>query len=158
MEITGPEPLRIVVDPDQGMQRRCFAPLAECFAIDIAPGAGERPAVLFGQNLRLFLEDHDAHDASLYSFLKARLESSKSSVTATGIPYSPFGACACSAVRSAVRKEKRNENPNAGFFGSGTCAWRAARGFSAVRCSRRPGRQSRGKGRRQESRRDRPVD
>src|SRR5207249_5319658 len=120
MEVTGPEALRIVVDSNYGMYGRCFVPLAECFSIDIAFGAGERPAVLLGQNLRLFLEDNDAHGASLYSFLKTGPESSRSSVTATGVPDSPFGACAHAAVRSAVHEEKRNENPNARFFGSGT--------------------------------------
>src|SRR2546421_387463 len=59
--------------------------------------------------------------------------------------HSPFGAY--SAVRSAGHEEKMNENPNASFFGSGTCAWRAARGSPVVRCSRHPGRQSHGKGR-----------
>jgi len=51
------------------MQRRIFAPLAEYFAIDIAFGAGERPAVLFGQHLRLLLERDDRHDTSPNRFL-----------------------------------------------------------------------------------------
>src|SRR5260221_12120812 len=89
-------------------------------------------------------------------FLKRWRKSSKSRVKAVGIPCSPFGTCACSAVRSAIHEEKRNENPNARFFGSGTCAWRAAGGFSVVRCSRRLGRQNHGNGRLQEGRRDRP--
>src|SRR6266487_4020487 len=67
VEITGSEALRIVVDSHYGMYRRCFVPLAECFSIDIAFGAGERPAVLLGENLRLFLERDDAHETSLYS-------------------------------------------------------------------------------------------
>src|SRR5207249_7657145 len=93
-----------------------------------------------------------------YVVLNYQAECSRSGVTAVGGRGSPFGACACSAVRSAAREEKRNENPNARFFGSGTRAWHAARGFCVVRCSRRPGRQGHGKGRLQEGGRDRPGD
>src|SRR6267143_1108355 len=64
MEVTGPEGLRIVVDSDHGVYRRFLALFAECFAIDIAFGAGERPAVLIGQHLRLFLERDYRHDSS----------------------------------------------------------------------------------------------
>jgi hypothetical protein len=44
MEVTGPEALRIVVDSDQSMCGRFSPPPAECFAIDVALGASERPA------------------------------------------------------------------------------------------------------------------
>ena len=40
MEVTGPEALRVVVDPDQGMYRRFLMPFAESVAIHIAFGAG----------------------------------------------------------------------------------------------------------------------
>src|SRR5580765_6820298 len=63
-EITGAEALRIVVDSDHGMQRRIFVALAEYLAIDVAFGADDRPAVLFGQYHRLFPEREDRHDTS----------------------------------------------------------------------------------------------
>src|SRR6267378_4756189 len=64
MEVTGPEALRIVVDSDQSMCGRFSAPPAECFAIDVAFGASERPAIMFGQHLRLLPERSDRHDTS----------------------------------------------------------------------------------------------
>src|SRR5437879_2412559 len=66
MVVTGPEGLRIVVDSDYGMYRRFLALFAECFAIDIAFGNGERPAVLVGQHVRLFLERDYRHDTSVW--------------------------------------------------------------------------------------------
>src|SRR6267143_4497494 len=66
MEVTGPEGLRIVVDSDHGVYRRFLALFAECFAIGIAFGNGERPAVLIGQHLRLFLERDYRHDTSVW--------------------------------------------------------------------------------------------
>src|SRR5712691_9392506 len=63
-EVTGAEALRILVDSDHGMQRRIFAPLAEHFAVDVAFGADDRPAVLFGQYHRLFPERDDRHGTS----------------------------------------------------------------------------------------------
>src|SRR5437762_14197165 len=42
-----------------------------------------------------------------------------------------------SDLRSAGHEEKMNENPNASFFGSGTCAWRAARGSREQRAKRK---------------------
>src|SRR5882762_6531689 len=64
VEVTGPEALRIAVDSDHGVQRRIFAPLAEYLAIDVAFGADDRPAVLFGQHHRLFPERDDRHGTS----------------------------------------------------------------------------------------------
>jgi len=55
VEVTGPEALRIAVDSDHGMQRRIFAPLAEYCTIDVAFGADDRPAVLFGQHHARYL-------------------------------------------------------------------------------------------------------
>src|SRR5437879_13297220 len=66
MEVTGPEGLRIIVDSDHGVYRRFPALFAECFAIGIAFGNGERPAVLIGQHLRLFLERDYRHDTSVW--------------------------------------------------------------------------------------------
>src|SRR5467141_5173408 len=66
MEVTGPEGLRIVVDSDHGVYWRFLALFAESFAIDIAFGNGERPAVLIGQHLRLFLERDYRHDTSVW--------------------------------------------------------------------------------------------
>src|ERR1700704_6307651 len=116
---------------------RGLVPLAERFAVDIAPGSTGRPTVLLGQHLRLFLECYDAHDASLYSLFNADRNVQSAVLQPLLVLHSPFGVCTGSAVRSAVHEEKRNENPNASFFSSGTCAWCAARGISVVRRSRR---------------------
>src|SRR2546422_11075323 len=65
MEEPGSEGLRIVIDSDHGNYRRLPALFAECFAIIITFGNGERPSVLIGQHLRLFLVSDDRHDASV---------------------------------------------------------------------------------------------
>src|SRR6267154_4938623 len=93
VEVTGPEALRIVVDSDDGMQRRIFAPLAKYLAVDVASGADDRPAVLFGQYHRLFLERDDRHQNSPVRpplFLGA---CSASVVTLVGVRRSPFSPC-----------------------------------------------------------------
>src|SRR6266850_1428624 len=100
MEVTGPEALRILVDSDHGMYRRCLAPLAERFAIDIALGAGERPAVLLGQHPRLFLERDDRHHTSPVCepfFLGTNAQGVL--FTAVGVLCSPFSPCAVPPCR-----------------------------------------------------------
>src|SRR5882724_9276387 len=93
VEVTGPEALRIVVDSDDGMQRRIFAPLAKYLAVDVASGADDRPAVLFGQYHRLFLERDDRHDNSPvrppFSWVHVR----RALFTVVGVRRSPFSPC-----------------------------------------------------------------
>src|SRR5229473_8095845 len=94
VEVTGPESLRIVVDSDHGMQRRIFALLAEYFAIDIAFGADDRPAVLFGQYHRLFPERDDRHDTSPNRFLNACQDAQWAVLRESVVLPSPFSPCA----------------------------------------------------------------